>query len=251
MDESALRSGGFSQNVSLFLKRVTYRRATSNQDREAIFRLRYEANLREQTIAANDSGILTDDFDDAENGVNVCVLVDGELCASIRLHLLSPETPDSPLLHAYPEIMNGKLNSGARIVDITRLAADYEKARPYRYLPYATVRLSMLAAIQWDADLIMAGVRKEHIPFYRREFMAEQLTEPVPYPRLIKLIALFQIDYRQNGAAIIEKHPFHASTEEERCAIFGPARDRRSLHPREEFQPSDETSPINSEKQFC
>ena len=224
MDESALRSGSFSQNVSLFLTRVTYRRATSSKDREAIFRLRYEANLREQTIASNDSGILTDDFDNVANGVNVCVLVDGELCASIRLHLLSPETPNSPLLHAYPEIMSDKLRSGFRIVDITRLAADYQKARSHRYLPYATVRLSMLAAKQWDADLIMAGVRKEHIPFYRREFMAEPLTDPRPYPTLIKLLALFEIDYRKVGHRIISQHPFHDSSNEERQAIFGPPR---------------------------
>lgn len=245
MDDSALRSGSFSQNVSLFLRRVTYRRAMSQEDREAIFRLRYEANVREQTIASNDTGILTDDFDDVANGVNVCVLVDGELCASIRLHLLSPETPDSPLLHAYPEIMSDKLKSGFRVVDITRLAADYEKARSHRYLPYATVRLSMLAAMQWNADLIMAGVRKEHIPFYRREFMAEQLTEPVPYPRLIKLIALFQIDYRKNGAAIISKHPFHASSEEERLGIFGPTPGR------DDPKDSSEDPAQNSATQFC
>lgn len=238
MNESLPHGGAFSQNVILFLNRVTYRRAVSNQDKEAIYRLRYEANLREQAIEPNEPGLLKDDFDEVANGVNVCVLVDGELCASLRLHLLTTQTPESPLRHIYPEILNAKLAAGARIVDITRLAADYEKARLHRYLPYATVRLSMLAAMQWDADFIMAGVRKEHIPFYRREFMAEQLTEPRPYPTLIKLLALFQIDYRKNAAAIISRHPFHASSQEERQAIFG-SRQELPPHMREECDTMD------------
>jgi hypothetical protein len=219
---NALAGGsGFASKVASFLHEVDYSLVTSRADIEAVRRLRYAANLREGNIEPNAAGVLADRFDDMPNCYNVAVLVRGELCAALRMHLLCDSFPDSPLMHAYPDITPGKLASGARIIDITRLVADYDKARLHPYLPYATVRLSMLAATHFEADLILAAVRKEHLPFYRREFRAEPLTQPRPYPMLIKPLALFQIDLRAVGAEIVARHPFHASQASERERLFG------------------------------
>jgi hypothetical protein len=79
----------------------------------------------------------------------------------------------------------------------------------------------MLACEHFHADLILAGVRREHLAFYKREFLATPLTEPRPYPTLIKPLALFQIDYRNNREKIVGRHAFYISHPEERWALFG------------------------------
>ena len=211
----------FSRNVSDLLSRITYSRALSRMDREAVFRLRYEANLREQTILPNTTGMLTDRYDDTSNCLNIGVHLDGKLAAALRLHLLHDEYADSPLLAAYPDFVSRRVEAGLRIIDITRLAADFSVARTEPHLAYATVRLSMLVSEHFGADIILAAVRREHIPFYRREFLATQSTEPRPYPTLVKPLCLFEIDYKGHRDAIVARHPFHASTHSEREALLG------------------------------
>lgn len=224
MSELQMEMSRFSTKVSDFLRRVEYRLARTDEQRNNIYKLRYDANLKEQTILPNPSGMLEDRFDDVINGFNVGVFLDGKLAAALRLHLLSPSYPDSPLVYAYPDLVRPRVKAGFRIVDITRLAADFAIARSEPYLAYATVRLSMLMCEHFEADLILAAVRREHIPFYRREFQATQLSEARPYPTLIKPLCLFEIDYKANGHAIVARHPFHASKAAERLSLFGPPR---------------------------
>ena len=175
MSEFQLEMNRFSTKVSDFLRRITYRLARTDEQLTNVFKLRYDANLKEQTILPNSSEILSDRFDETTNGFNVGVFLDGKLAAALRLHLLCPSYPDSPLVHAYPDLVKPRVEAGFRIVDITRLAADFAIARREPYLAYATVRLSMLMCEHFEADLILAAVRREHIPFYRREFFATQL----------------------------------------------------------------------------
>jgi hypothetical protein len=213
----------FSQRVADFLTAVDYRRARTDEDLAEIQRLRYDANLREGAIAANRDQLLQDRYDELENCVNVGVWIDNRLVSALRLHLLARESADSALLEAYPDLVRPRVARGLRIIDITRLAADFTAARQHRYLAYATVRISMMASEHYEADLILAAVRTEHLPFYRREFLAETLSEPRPYPSLIKPLSLFEIDYRRNRRLILERHSFHESTVAERDALFGKA----------------------------
>ncbi len=134
----------------------------------------------------------------------------------------SLDFPDSPLVHAVSDLVEPRVKAGLRIVDITRLAADFAIARSEPYLAYATVRLSMLMCQHFDADIILAAVRREHIPFYKREFLATQLSEARPYPTLVKPLCLFEINFKANQHAIIGRHPFHASSAVERTNLFGP-----------------------------
>jgi hypothetical protein len=222
MNDLLTETSRFSTKVTEFLQRVTYSLALTQEQKCTIYRLRYDANLKEQTIVPNPTEMLRDRFDDAQNGFNVGVYVDGRLAAALRLHLLSSYFPDSPLVHAYPDLVEPRVQAGLRIVDITRLAADFAIARSEPYLAYATVRLSMLMCQHFDADIILAAVRREHIPFYKREFLATQLSEPRPYPTLVKPLCLFEINFKANQHAIIGRHPFHASSAEERANLFGP-----------------------------
>jgi hypothetical protein len=221
MNEQVRPNNAFSDGVKRLLQKVEYRLATTDAELDAHQRLRYDANLREGVILPNDSKRLTDQFENVVNGFNIGIYIDGELASALRLHVLSQRHPRSVLRQNYPDVVDGLVESGLQIIDITRLAANYDIARRYPQLLYVTVRLSMLACEHFDADVILAGVRREHLAFYKREFMATPLTEPRPYPTVIKPQSLFQIDYRNNRDRIVGRHSFYASTPPERWAIFG------------------------------
>jgi hypothetical protein len=121
----------FSQRVADFLTAVDYRRARTDEDLAEIQRLRYDANLREGAIAANRDQLLQDRYDELENCVNVGVWIDNRLVSALRLHLLARESADSALLEAYPDLVRPRVARGLRIIDITRLAADFTAARQH------------------------------------------------------------------------------------------------------------------------
>ena len=75
------------------LERVDYRRVETAEERDAIFRLRYAAYLREGAIPPNASERFSDSLDDTDNALIFGVHIDGELASSIRLHVASREHP--------------------------------------------------------------------------------------------------------------------------------------------------------------
>ncbi len=211
---------GFADRVARLLTRVEYRKAVTSQELEDIFRLRYNANLRERAIEPNPTGRLVDRFDETPNVHNFGIFIDGALTSALRLHVLSQHEPYSPALEAFPDLLRDKVDAGLTIIDGNRFVADYPRARSFPQLPYITLRVGMLAAAHYNAHLITASVRSEHYPFYQREYMAAKLCEPRPYPTLVKPLSLIVIDHARNSDAIISRHPFYESTESEREALF-------------------------------
>lgn len=220
MNEIVPVAEGFADRVANLLTRVEYRRASTDDELEAIFRLRYDANLRERAIDPNPTCRLADRFDEVPNVHNFGIFIDGRLTSALRLHVLSKEAPYSPALDAFPDLLRDKVDAGLTIIDGNRFVADYPRARSFPQLPYITLRVGMLAAAYYGAHLITASVRSEHYPFYRREYMAAKLCEPRPYPTLVKPLSLIVIDYATNSGAIISRHPFYASTDGEREVMF-------------------------------
>lgn len=220
MNDLSHGHSAFSEHVAMLLTRVEYRRAMTEGEREAIYRLRYDANLRERAIDPNDTERLADRFDDVANVANFGVFIDGELTSALRLHVLSARRPFSPALDAYPDLLGPSLEAGKTIIDGNRFVADYPRARAFPHLPYVTLRLGIMAADYYGAGLITASVRAEHVPFYRREYRAAKMCEPRPYPTLVKPLSLIVIDYANEGGAICARHPFYRSTAQERAALF-------------------------------
>ena len=88
----------FADHVTHLLARVVYRRADSGEQREAIYRLRHNAYLREDAISADSSGTFSDPYDETDNAYLFGVYIDDQLAASLRLHAASKEHPDMPSL---------------------------------------------------------------------------------------------------------------------------------------------------------
>jgi hypothetical protein len=218
--DRAYSANSFSDSVSRLLDRIDCRRADTDQEREAIARLRYQAYLREGAISPNSSHRFADPYDDSENAYLFGLYIDGELASSIRMHVASPEHPDFPSLHAFADVLQPYLDAGKTIIDTTRFVADETLSRRYRGLAYATLRVSWLTGRYFNTDYSLAAVRAEHQAFYQRTFRHQLICEPRAYPRLDKPICLMTIHYRSVADDVQRRYPFFRSTFFERRMLF-------------------------------
>jgi len=199
---------------------VDYRRAGSLEQRDAIGRLRNQATRREGAVSATSAMTLADPFDEAGNGYIFGLYVAGELASSLRIHVGSKSQSTFPSLEVFPEYLRPELDVGKVVIDTTRFVADERLSREHRDLPYATLRLCMLAAEHFGADLLVATVSAEHQPFYRRAFNYQMVCAPRRYPRAATPLCLMMLDFRSVADYLYQRYPFFRSSPVERQKLF-------------------------------
>lgn len=220
LSDDASSGSGFSDRVSQLLDRIDCRLADSEAERTAIFRLRYQAYLRDGGIGPNSSRSFSDRHDETGNPYLIGVYIDDELAGSIRIHVVSKEQPHSLSLEAFPDILQPELDAGKVIIDPTRFVIDERLARLHRGLPYITTRLCGMAARHFGAEHLLAAVRVEHQAFYRRIFNHRVICGPRPYPGLAKPLSLMTIHYPTVAEDVHRRYPFFRSTYFERRMLF-------------------------------
>ena len=203
------------------MERVKYKRADSREDREAIFRMRYEAYLREGYIETNSAGLFTDPDDERDNAWLIGCYIDGELAVSIRLHIASRPEHFLPVVRGFPDIVVPRLESGALIVDASRMTTQLEFVRAYPFLPYLGIRAALMATDHFGADFITAACRPEIAGAYRRLGAAVVWAPPRPYPPLTSLNMLMAVECDKSRGLIARRFPFTGSGGEERARLFG------------------------------
>jgi hypothetical protein len=212
-----------ADRVLALLERVDYRRAETEEEREAIFRLRYEAYLREGAIPPNAEERFADTLDDLRNAWIFGVYVDGELASSIRLHVATRQQPELPALNVFSDLLAPDIANGKVVIDPTRFVADRAVSRRHPELCYVTTRLAWLASEYFHANLLLATVRAEHQAFYRRVFGHRLICDPRHYPSLAKPISLMALDFQMARERVPQRHPFFRSTMFERRMLFSRA----------------------------
>lgn len=200
--------------------RLSYRLAVDVKYRRDIFRLRHDAYVREGAIPPRDDGLFRDEIDDSENTYLFGVHIDGALMSSIRLSVATLDTPDIPSGHVFPDVLEPEIRAGRIVVDPTRFVVDHASSRLHSELPYLTLRLAWIAMEHFEADLLLAAVRPEHAPFYRRFWNTQAVTEARTYPPLTKPITLTLAEYSESREVVQTRYPFLASTALERRRLF-------------------------------
>jgi hypothetical protein len=231
----------FCDRVARLLDRIDCRPANSEQEREAIFRLRYDAYLREGAISPNFLGTFSDPYDDLDNAWLFGLYLDGELASSLRVHIATSDNRDSPSHKVFADVLEPELDAGKIIVDPTRFVTDRRHSRLYPGLTYATVRLAWLAAGHFNADHFLVPVRSEHQAFYRRTFNHTPLCEPRPYPLLAKPISLMTVQYSRVADQVHQRYPFFRSTLFERRMLF----ERYPVMPIPQVVPANEAAEVH------
>jgi hypothetical protein len=208
--------------------RVDYRLIETPEDRDLVCSLRYRGYLHGGLIGPSDIQRVTDRYDDAPNAWTFGVYADGELCSSLRLHLLTSEWRMSYTTDAFGDVLHPRLDRGEVFVDPSRFVADPEKAKRFPELPYLTLRLAYLACEYFNADTGLALVRAEHQSFYRRVFLHEAITEPRSTPGLIIKVALMASDFRSLQERVMNRFPIMRSSAFERRMLFDRGNQRKA-----------------------
>jgi hypothetical protein len=235
VDGSALQAEApvsrFAGTLMDILDRVEYSRVRPDAVEHPVYRLRYEAYRREESVPFNDHGTVVDDLDDKPNGMTFGVHIDGELVSSIRLHHVSARHPYGPSMKAAPDVMEPLLARGETFIDPSRFTADYEASLAFPALPFLTLRIAVMASIHFNADACLALVRPQHTAFYRRVFGSEQMSEARVYPGLKFPVELYGAYVNTKLPATLRRYPFFMSTEDERQKLFSRTLDENFERP--------------------
>ncbi len=214
-------TSAFASRIAKLLERVEYRRADSHEDKEAIFRLRYEAYSRERYIEPNPAGLFTDPDDERPNAWLIAVFIEGALAGSIRLHIGSRPEHFLPASKVFPDVVAPRLEAGDLIIDCSRMTSRLEFTRVYPALPFLAMRSAFLADEYFGADFITAACRPEYQAIYRRMGDAATWAAPRPYPPLTSKQALMAYECERMRRTMRKMYPFIRSTPGERFALFG------------------------------
>lgn len=191
---------------------------------DRIFDLRYRCYRAEDTIEAQPCARFTDPHDEDPNVFIFGVEHENVLAGSIRMHVCSAEMPFAPGLEVFPDILEPLIERGESFVDPTRFVVDRSLRAIMGQMPFATVRLAAMAAEHFGTDHVLATVRAEHAPFYRRFCDMELVTEPRDYPSLKRPICLMSGRSDEISRSVYARYPHFSSTHRERIRLFGLSR---------------------------
>jgi hypothetical protein len=212
-------SSSFVRGGALF-DRVDYRRIETPEEKDQLYQIRYKAYADGGLIPPSESLRYSDSYDDASNAWTFGVYIDGELCSSIRLHVLTSDQRASCTTDLFGDVLHPRLDRGETIIDPARFVANPEKAKHFPELPYVTVRLVFLACEYFHADTGLALVRPAHQGFYRRVFLNETIAEPRLFPNALAKVALMASDFRAVRDRVLMRFPIMRSSAFERRMLF-------------------------------
>ena len=211
----------FEERMYDLLDVTEYRRMETGEDREAAYRLRYDAYRREGYVEDDPEGKTSDFVDEKPNTLTIGVYIAGKLCSSIRVSVLTKECPFSCSMISNAETIWPMLMDNQVLIDPSRFVADAAAAREFPELPYLTMRIPSMACEHYMADQCLAAVRREHHAFYRRIFRSKPIADPVRYKLLKFDIQLMSTTVQVIRDDVAKRYPFFQSDYLERRQLFG------------------------------
>jgi hypothetical protein len=209
---------------------VEYRRIEVEEERAAIYRLRYDAYLREGYIPPTASRRLTDTLEYLPNAWTFGIHVDRKLAGTIRMHLLTRKHANSFAYDLFPDVLEPELDAGSMVVDPNKFVVDREGAQRFPELPFAIVRLVHMFAGYFRADHIVASIRREHIAFYKRYLMFRPLCPPRKFDLFPMPVHLVGLHFLPAEAGLVSRFPFFAASDSEKRRLFARDHEQSPLH---------------------
>ncbi|MGI9355416.1 MAG: N-acyl amino acid synthase FeeM domain-containing protein [Rhizobiaceae bacterium] len=215
-----------SDRIAVLMPVVECRNLVEPEDREAAFRLRYEAYRREDRIPRDAERLSYDFLDDMPNAQTFGVFVAGKLACSIRLNIVTTDCPHSISMVSNRELLESKLTAGITFIDPSRFVIDPKvvcgsSGSSHLTLPYLTMKIPVMACRHFDVDECLTLARREHHPFYRRIFRAKPIAEPVHLKMLNMQVQLLSSQVDGILDELDRRYPFFRSSYPERRQLFG------------------------------
>lgn len=215
-------ASSFAGTLIDILDRVEYRRVSTSEQFDPVYRLRYEAYRREEFVPFNAGGVVRDEFDELPNAFCYGIYIDGRLVSSLRLHHVTREHKLSPSYSVFSDILDPLLEAGHTFIDPGRFTADLEASLAYPALPFLTLRIAVMAVWHFRVKYCLSTVRPEHVAFYRRVFNSTKLGDARYYHGLAFPMEMWACDCPVVYPNLIKRYQFFDSTDEERRRLFSP-----------------------------
>jgi hypothetical protein len=87
-------------------------------------------------------------------------------------------------------------------------------------LPYATLRICILAAQHFNADYVIAAASAQHQAFYRRALNYLPVSQPRPDAYRAAPVRLMMLHYPSAADELYRRYPSFRSTAAERRKLF-------------------------------
>lgn len=216
----SVSNSAFDRSVFALMERIEYRRCTSGEDIEDIYRLRYKAYHTHGIVADKADMMINDALDETPNCYRFGVFLDNQLVSTVRLHHMSQSHPFSPTMSVFEDVLAPRLEQGETFIDPSRLAVDPELGSAMRALPYITLRLAVIANTYFDTTSCLCMIRDEHQAFYQRVFGSEAVAGPRPYASVNVLAILYESNIARNMGGLLRRFPFFRSTALEQRLLF-------------------------------
>jgi hypothetical protein len=181
----------YHAHASVLSRQAQYfaRLALDPQTRRDAYRLRYDSYLASGFIEQNETRQFRDIYDDLPNCETIVLYDQTGPVASVRTCSLAfGSRQRSPAMDTYPEQVTALLRAqaatglGGRGIETTRLVRS-PAAENNQGLVFLLYRLAGYIGMMAHTQVLLACVRPNHAPFYRR-LGYEPATEPRPYPGL-------------------------------------------------------------------
>jgi len=223
---AAVNVSRMDERIIKLLDRVAYKRATSAADLEQVRKIRYGAYLRAKMIDGKSAGLeggeYSDDYDRDPNCFIFGVYLEGTMVGTFRLHVADRSNRSLPSAGVVPDLADRWLDEGLTLVDATRFAHVEGLGPAARMLPYATIRLTALAGVHFNADYNLQVVQSHHAPFYMNA-TASELIEV----RQMQLagdpfeVSVMRADFHYMRKRCAGERAYFLSSRREREQLFG------------------------------
>jgi hypothetical protein len=213
-------AGSLNERIFDVMDHIEYRRIITPEDFEAIGSLRSEAFDSRIVYSRKLGDSAVDEMDRVPNCHVFGMYYYGELVATVRMHVVSREYPESFSLMMFPETLKPLVDQGMTFIDPTRFAVDEAVSHEVPGLPLLMLRVAFMATTYYQANACLALVKEAHAPFYRRVFRATQLAGPKKFDTFAVPLVLFASPL-ENEEDICRRYPLFYSTAAERRMMFG------------------------------
>ncbi|MDM9620748.1 hypothetical protein [Rhizobium sp. S96] len=219
MVDTPVTTSDFSNKLLEVLDHIEYRRMESSEDMVEVERLRYKAYKAHDVLALAPKGLLdATDFDSHAHVFGLYYY--GELVSTIRLHYVTPEHRVSQSAGAFPWAMDELLDAGLTLIDPARFAADPDLTADLPWIPYLTLRPSIVAAAYFRADRVLQFCRPPHAAFYKRVFYADTIVPGQLAKNYGIDMTLMATNVIEVGRKLLTRYPFFISSASEQRMMF-------------------------------
>lgn len=184
------------------------KRAHTEDLRDAVYSLRYQAYRREGAIDELQGERFEDKYDQQPNHVLWALCDQERVVGSIRTTWFDPSEPSLriPEMDGYAEDLPKFVPADVRLVSGNRFVTDPDRKDRDSSYALLLLRHYMVVAHQ-KAGFSLAAVRANHLPFYRRVLKLERVSEPKLYPGLKSMMYLTACDFEANIERVYSKTP--------------------------------------------